>query len=93
MTNPLKTIRKCKLFKVGTKLSEQSYSFDQVLKIIDMASKDGYEKALDDNNILHGEAAERFLKEMKENEERGHDPKKEKFLKECDEIYRKTKRD
>ena len=29
----------------------------------DKAYKEGYEEALDNNNILHGEDAERFLKE------------------------------
>jgi hypothetical protein len=43
----------------------------------------GYIKSMDDHNILHGEAAERFLENMKRTEAGEIDPKQKKFLEEC----------
>jgi len=41
--------------------------------------KDGYKKALDDNHILHGDAAVRFIKEMAKEP----DEKQKAFIDEC----------
>lgn len=53
--------------------------------------KDGYTKALDDHNILHGKAAENFLAEMKQTESKGISPEQKKFLEECISIYEESK--
>ena len=35
--------------------------------------EEGYEKALDDHHILHGDAAEKFLANMKKTEEESYE--------------------
>ena len=50
----------------------------------------GYLKALDDHNILHGKAAEKFLRDMKRREKHGPTKKQAKFLEECKQLYKQT---
>jgi len=52
-----------------------------------LGHKEGYVKALDDNNILHGEAAIKFVKEMAKEP----DEKQKKFLEDCVKLLHETK--
>ena len=66
-------------------LMPKLYSFEEVRKFVQLA----YKRALDDNNILHGEAAKKFI-EMVENPPPMSDRQK-KFLKECTDLFENTK--
>lgn len=62
-------------------LMPKMYSFEEVRKLV----KAAYERALDDNNILHGEEAEKFLEQV-------YNPppmtdKQKKFLEECTNLF------
>lgn len=52
----------------------------------------GYHKAMHDYNVVHGKDAERFLKHMKEMEEKGPSEKQKKFLEECREMFNNTQK-
>lgn len=47
---------------------------------------EGYADALDDNHILHGKAAEKFIKEMNKKPTKEH----KVFLKDCEELYKQV---
>jgi hypothetical protein len=47
---------------------------------------EGYTDALDDNHIIHGKAAEKFIKDMNKKPTKG----KKVFLKDCEEIYKQV---
>ena len=55
--------------------------------------KIGYIKALDNHHIIHGKAAEKFLKDMERREKKGPTKKEKKFLDECAEIAMNIKID
>lgn len=51
--------------------------------------EDGYTKCLHDHKIVHGKDAERFLENMKKEEEEPS-TKQKKFLEECEEMVFKV---
>ena len=52
-------------------------------KLYKKGYEDGYHQCMHDHNIIHGKDAERFIKHMKEMEEKGPSKKQLKFLEEC----------
>ena len=50
--------------------------------------RESYEQALDDNHIIHGKAADDFIKRMKAQEGKKISKKQQKFLDECVKQFR-----
>ena len=62
---------------------------ERLVNAYNLGHKDGYNKALDDNHILYGDAAVKFIKEMAKEP----DEKQKQFIDDCLKMMNTSRRE